>query len=65
MQRLKVDEEAIAQIGNTAVGKCKSPFLVQLGADLFALLAAYIPGQPHMDNQIVSATLAGFDQTCE
>jgi hypothetical protein len=40
-------------------------FLVQLRADLFALLAACIPGQTYMHNQIVGVPLVGLDQTGE
>ncbi|RLA01790.1 MAG: hypothetical protein DRQ47_07630 [Gammaproteobacteria bacterium] len=65
VQCLKIGEETVTQIGNAAVGKRNPPFLVQLVADLFALLAAQIPGQSYMDNQIVSITLAGLDQTGE
>jgi len=65
VQGLKIDEETIAQIGNAALGKPNPRFLVQLGADLFALLAAQIPGQTDMHDQIVSVTLVGLDQTRE
>lgn len=40
VQCLKIGKETIAQIGNAAVGKRNPPFLVQLVADLFTLLAA-------------------------